>query len=255
MTRGAVHIVCPNQLLEFRMSFCETISSEFLAPGNFKHTQFSRDHWCWPCWRDSIGLTNRLDFDFRWQDIYTAFIQLSFQVSFHVQFVSYLHLIVSCYWKCRKVTKKTFSFNHNEIKPMCSLTLCYPKGSTLKCKVMFQYIPSVLGYSTWKENNRGNLSDSLTSVQSECTIGVTASTMANIPECIFSRDFASLGLRHSPLWDFAHIDNLNHVVEDRYTYFGQSKGSTLSHNKSKGIEEHRRGSRELKIDITHSNVK
>ena len=34
-----------DQLLEFRTSFYETISSEFLVLGNFKHTQFSREHW------------------------------------------------------------------------------------------------------------------------------------------------------------------------------------------------------------------
>ena len=39
-----------DQLLEFRTSFYETISSEFLVQGNFKHTQFSREHWHW---RDS----------------------------------------------------------------------------------------------------------------------------------------------------------------------------------------------------------
>ena len=39
-----------DQLLEFRTSFYETISSEFLVQGNFKHTQFSREHWYW---RDS----------------------------------------------------------------------------------------------------------------------------------------------------------------------------------------------------------
>ena len=39
-----------DQLLEFRTSFYETISSEFLVQGNFKHTQFSREHWNW---RDS----------------------------------------------------------------------------------------------------------------------------------------------------------------------------------------------------------
>ena len=39
-----------DQLLEFRMSFYETISSEFLVQRNFKHTQFSREHWHW---RDS----------------------------------------------------------------------------------------------------------------------------------------------------------------------------------------------------------
>ena len=37
-----------DQLLEFRTSFYETISSEFLVQGNFKHTQFSREHWNWP---------------------------------------------------------------------------------------------------------------------------------------------------------------------------------------------------------------
>ena len=36
-----------NQLLEFHTSFYETISSEFLVQGNFKHTQFSREHWYW----------------------------------------------------------------------------------------------------------------------------------------------------------------------------------------------------------------
>ena len=36
-----------DQLLEFRTSFYETISSEFLVQGNFKHTQFSREHWHW----------------------------------------------------------------------------------------------------------------------------------------------------------------------------------------------------------------
>ena len=40
-----------DQLLEFHTSFYETISSEFLVQGNFKHTQFSREH-CW-YWRDS----------------------------------------------------------------------------------------------------------------------------------------------------------------------------------------------------------
>ena len=39
-----------DQLLEFCTSFYETISSEFLVQGNFKHTQFSRVHWYW---RDS----------------------------------------------------------------------------------------------------------------------------------------------------------------------------------------------------------
>ena len=39
-----------DQLLEFRTSSYETISSEFLVQGNFKHTQFSREHWNW---RDS----------------------------------------------------------------------------------------------------------------------------------------------------------------------------------------------------------
>ena len=39
-----------DQLLEFRTSFYKTISSEFLVQGNFKHTQFSREHWHW---RDS----------------------------------------------------------------------------------------------------------------------------------------------------------------------------------------------------------
>ena len=34
-----------DQLLEFRTSFYETISSEFLVQGNFKHTQFSLEHW------------------------------------------------------------------------------------------------------------------------------------------------------------------------------------------------------------------
>ena len=36
-----------DQLLEFRTSFYETISSGFLVQGNFKHTQFSREHWHW----------------------------------------------------------------------------------------------------------------------------------------------------------------------------------------------------------------
>ena len=40
----------PDQLLEFRTNFYETISSEFLVQGNFKHTQFSWEHWNW---RDS----------------------------------------------------------------------------------------------------------------------------------------------------------------------------------------------------------
>ena len=40
-----------DQLLKFRTHFYETISSEFLVQGNFKHTQFfSREHWYW---RDS----------------------------------------------------------------------------------------------------------------------------------------------------------------------------------------------------------
>ena len=39
-----------DQLLEFPMSFYKTISSEFLVQGNFKHTQFSQEHWYW---RDS----------------------------------------------------------------------------------------------------------------------------------------------------------------------------------------------------------
>ena len=34
-------------LLEFRVIFYKTISSEFLVQGNFKHTQFSREHWHW----------------------------------------------------------------------------------------------------------------------------------------------------------------------------------------------------------------
>ena len=39
-----------DQLLEFRTSFYEIISSEFLVQENFKHTHFSRKHWNW---RDS----------------------------------------------------------------------------------------------------------------------------------------------------------------------------------------------------------
>ena len=39
-----------DQLLEFRTSFYETNSSEFFVQGNFKHTQFSWEHWHW---RDS----------------------------------------------------------------------------------------------------------------------------------------------------------------------------------------------------------
>ena len=55
-TREAVpysdHINHPSrdQLLEFRTSFYETISVEFLVQGNFNHTQFSREQWYW---RDS----------------------------------------------------------------------------------------------------------------------------------------------------------------------------------------------------------
>ena len=36
-----------DQLLKFQTSFYKTISSEFLVQGNFKHTQFSREHWYW----------------------------------------------------------------------------------------------------------------------------------------------------------------------------------------------------------------
>ena len=39
-----------DQLLEFCTSFYETISCEFLVQRNFKHTQFSQEHWYW---RDS----------------------------------------------------------------------------------------------------------------------------------------------------------------------------------------------------------
>ena len=39
-----------DQLLEFRTSFYETISSELFVQGNFKPTQFSWEHWNW---RDS----------------------------------------------------------------------------------------------------------------------------------------------------------------------------------------------------------
>ena len=39
-----------NQLLQFHTSFHETISSEFFVQENFKHTQFSQEHWNW---RDS----------------------------------------------------------------------------------------------------------------------------------------------------------------------------------------------------------
>ena len=39
-----------DQLLKFRTSFYETISSEFLAQGNLKHTQCSREHWYWRNW-------------------------------------------------------------------------------------------------------------------------------------------------------------------------------------------------------------
>ena len=39
-----------DQLLEFRTSFYETVSSEFLVQGNFKHTQLSQERWYW---RDS----------------------------------------------------------------------------------------------------------------------------------------------------------------------------------------------------------
>ena len=39
-----------DQLLEFRTSFYETISSECFVQWNLKHTQYSREHWYW---RDS----------------------------------------------------------------------------------------------------------------------------------------------------------------------------------------------------------
>ena len=44
-----------DQLLEFRTGFFETISSEFFVQGNFKRTQFSREHWNW---RDSEMTTS-----------------------------------------------------------------------------------------------------------------------------------------------------------------------------------------------------
>ena len=40
-----------DQLPKFRTSFYETNSSEFLVQGNFKYTQFLREHWYW---RDSV---------------------------------------------------------------------------------------------------------------------------------------------------------------------------------------------------------
>ena len=45
-----------DQLLEFCTSFNETISRGFLVQENFKHTQFSREHWYW---RDSQLGTSR----------------------------------------------------------------------------------------------------------------------------------------------------------------------------------------------------
>ena len=36
-----------DQLLEYRMSFYKTISSEFLVHGNFKNTQFSQEQYWW----------------------------------------------------------------------------------------------------------------------------------------------------------------------------------------------------------------
>ena len=39
-----------DQLLQFCTSFYETIFSEFLVQGNFKHSHFSQEHWYW---RDS----------------------------------------------------------------------------------------------------------------------------------------------------------------------------------------------------------
>ena len=36
-----------DQLLKFHTSFYETIRSEFLVQGNFKHTRSSREHWYW----------------------------------------------------------------------------------------------------------------------------------------------------------------------------------------------------------------
>ena len=50
-TRGTVHYRIifnhrsRDRLLEFRTRFYKTISSEFLVQENFKHTQFSREHW------------------------------------------------------------------------------------------------------------------------------------------------------------------------------------------------------------------
>ena len=44
-----IQTIIPSHL-EFRTSFHQTISSAFLVQGNFKHTQFSQEHWTW---RDS----------------------------------------------------------------------------------------------------------------------------------------------------------------------------------------------------------
>ena len=68
-----------DQLFEFRTSFYETISCLFLVQGNFKHTQFSREHWNW---RDSntqplAPKASAVSIELTWLPMYDVFYHLS----------------------------------------------------------------------------------------------------------------------------------------------------------------------------------
>ena len=75
-----------DQLPEFRMSFYETISSEFLVQRTFKHTQFSREHWYWreSNWQPLAPKANTVSIELAWWLIRLAE-SLNFLIYFYDQ--------------------------------------------------------------------------------------------------------------------------------------------------------------------------
>ena len=73
-----------DQLLEFCTSFYETISSEFLVQGNFKHTQFSREHWNW--------------WDLNSQPLSPKSSAVSIELTWLLTLKQVQHIIISLWW-------------------------------------------------------------------------------------------------------------------------------------------------------------
>ena len=117
-----------DQLLEFRTSFYETISSELLVQGNFKHTQFSREDWYW---RDSnsqplASKANTVSFEPTWlQNLQVG------MVGFMIQLSSYEFIRLG--WCCR-YNKPIWG----PVSKNCDLSDLMPANEALCGKINFE---------------------------------------------------------------------------------------------------------------------